>query len=237
MNERQSESESPTPSLRHALIIDQSSTETVELASALRSVGFEVECTFGSKDALKASGSKDFDLFILNLTTSKCNDEVPKLIRRYHNRSLILLLTDEGDLEQRVNALQQGADDFLIRPFTINQFQERVQTLIKKSSAFAKQSIQIADLIVDPLRNTATRSNRLINLTERELSLLLYLAKQTGNIVSRDEILERVYESDPKSASNVVEVYIGYLRKKIEFEGMPKLLHTFRGRGYMLGDV
>ena len=149
--------------------------------------------------------------------------------------SLLIVLSDPGELESRLESFRKGADDFVLRPFQPGHLAERLGTLVRRQQTVSPSLRQVGDLIIDPIHRLAFRGDREIRLTPREFDLLYFLAENEGEIVSRQAIFRSVYQLDDVGNSNVVDVYIRYLRKKIEQPGASKLLHTYRRRGYMLG--
>ena len=149
--------------------------------------------------------------------------------------SVLVLLSNPGELELRLEGFRKGADDYVLRPCDPQRLAERLRTLLERQQTATPTFRQIGDLTIDPIHRLAFRGDREIRLTPREFDLLYFLAENEGEIVSRRAIFRSVYQLEDVGGSNVVDVYIRYLRKKIEQPGAPKLLHTYRRRGYMLG--
>lgn len=224
-------SKSPT----RVLIVKESKEARQRMAVPLRTAGFLIDEVGSGKQATQLSGVT-YDAIILDLELSDENGlNVLKPLRRYHSQSAVLVVSEPEALDARIGALDEGADDYLLRPFSAVELVERLRTVLRRKANNSKRIIQVGDLVINLQSMKVVRKDEIIELTEREFALLVYLAKQPNCIVSRAEILERVFESDPALASNVVDVYMSYLRKKIEHDQSPKLLHTFRRRGYMLG--
>jgi two-component system copper resistance phosphate regulon response regulator CusR len=146
-------------------------------------------------------------------------------------------LSAKDTLDDRVQGLNLGADDYLVKPFAFDELLARVHSLVRRRYETASPRVQVADLEIDTARKTVRRAGQDIDLTRREYDLLLYLALRTGEVVSRTEIWENLYEFDAESDSNVVDVYVARLRKKLERPPRSALIHTRRGHGYLLGDV
>ncbi len=150
-------------------------------------------------------------------------------------RTPILMLTARGSLEDRVRGLDAGADDYLAKPFELQEFLARVRSLLRRSGAEGLK-LTAGDLELDPVTHRVTRAGRKVDLSPREYELLEYLMKHKGKVVTRAEIMEHVWDDPDDKTSNVVPVYMNYLRIKLERPGRPRLLHTERGVGYRLAD-
>ncbi len=157
-------------------------------------------------------------------------------IRNSENNACVLILSVRDQVEDRVQGLEAGADDYMVKPFAFAELLARVKTLVRRKYDARNPIIQVGDLVIDTARQLVHRGGRTIELTAREYTLLEYLAHRPGEVVSRNDIWEHVYDFPEDSQSNVVDVYVGYLRKKIEICGHPKLIHTRRGMGYVLGE-
>ncbi len=160
-----------------------------------------------------------------------------KTLRKSNSKTSILILTACDEINERVAGLDEGADDYMIKPFAFAELLARVRTLIRRKYNAQSPIIQIGDLKVDTARRMVTRGHKAIDLTAREYVLLEYLAMRAGEVVSRTDIWAHVYDFHEDLQSNVVDVYIGYLRKKIEVDDGVKLIHTRRGHGYVLGEA
>ena len=147
----------------------------------------------------------------------------------------MLILTARDTLDDRVAGLDLGADDYMVKPFAFKELLARVRALLRRSYRRKNPLVTIQDLEIDVARQRVRRGEQDIPLTPREYALLEYLVMRAGEVVSRSDLWEHVYEFNSTASSNVVDVYIGYLRKKIEQAGKPSLINTVRGRGYMLG--
>jgi DNA-binding response OmpR family regulator len=158
-------------------------------------------------------------------------------MRTQGGKSHVLILTAKDTVQDRVTGLDLGADDYLVKPFAFEELMARIRALLRRSYREKNPSIKIKDLRIDLTTQRVWRSREEIQLTPREYVLLEYLAMRAGQMVSRSDIWEHVYEFNSSASSNVVDVYIGYLRRKIEREGKPALIHTVRGRGYLLGET
>ena len=208
------------------------------LAKGLREAGFAVDTTRDGKEGLWYATSNEYDVIILDLMLPGMDGlEILRKIRTQGKKSHVLILTAKDTVQDRVTGLDLGADDYMVKPFAFDELMARVRALLRRSYRQKNPSIKIKDLRLDLTTQKVWRGREEILLTPREYVLLEYLAMCAGQMVSRSDIWEHVYEFSSSASSNVVDVYIGYLRKKIEREGKPALIHTVRGRGYLLEET
>lgn len=206
------------------------------LTKGLREADFAVDSTRDGKEGLWYATSNDYDVIILDLMLPGMNGlDILKKIRAKGLKTHVLILTAKDTVEDRVAGLNIGADDYLIKPFAFEELLARVRALLRRNYREKNPCIRIKDLRIDLAKQRLWRGEEEIQLTAREYALLEYLAMRAGETISRSDIWEHVYEFNSTASSNVVDVYIGYLRKKIERPNKPALLHTVRGRGYRLG--
>jgi len=208
------------------------------LVKGLREAGFAVDTTRDGREGLWYATSNEYDVIILDLMLPGMDGlEILRKIRTQGKKSHVLILTAKDTVQDRVTGLDLGADDYLVKPFAFEELMARVRALLRRSYRQKNPSIKIKDLRLDLTTQRVWRGREEIQLTPREYVLLEYLAMRAGQMVSRSDIWEHVYEFSSSASSNVVDVYIGYLRRKIEREGKPALIHTVRGRGYLLGET
>lgn len=220
------------------LVIEDYDPVREAVTEGLRDAGYAVDAAADGRDGLWYAESNDYDVIVLDLMLPEVDGlTILKKVRAGKRPSCVLILTAKDQLDDRVQGLNAGADDYLIKPFAFEELLARVKTLIRRKFDRQDPVITIADLAVDTASRTVRRGDRLIELTAREYALLEYLAVRAGELVSRTDIWEHVYDFHSDSQSNVVDVYIGYLRKKIELPSSPKLIHTRRGQGYLLGEL
>ncbi|HUW20973.1 MAG TPA: response regulator transcription factor [Sedimentisphaerales bacterium] len=206
------------------------------LVKGLREAGFAVDSTGDGNEGLWYATSNDYDVIILDLMLPGMDGlEILKRLRAKGGKNPVLILTAKDTLEDRVTGLDLGADDYLVKPFALKELLARVRALVRRSYQEKSPCIKIRNLRIDLTKQRVWRGRQELHLTPREYALLEYLGMRAGQIVSRTDIWEHIYEFDSSASSNVVDVYIGYLRKKIERPGEPALLRTVRGRGYVLG--
>jgi two-component system response regulator MprA len=162
--------------------------------------------------------------------------EVSRTLRRNGSRLPILMLTARTQVEDRVEGLDAGADDYLTKPFALEELLARVRALLRRTSEGSGETLQFADLVLDPGTREVTRGGERIDLTRTEFSLLELFMLNPRQVLTRSLIFERVWGYDFGFASNSLDVYIGYLRRKTEAGGKPRLIHTVRGVGYALRE-
>jgi DNA-binding response OmpR family regulator len=180
-----------------------------------------------------------YDLIILdNLLPGLSGLEVCRQVRAQNSKVPILMLTALGETDDKIRGLDAGADDYLVKPFAFQELLARIRALSRRrhDPATAQAVLQLADLSLDPARKQVQRAGQTIQLTAREFALLEYLLRNQGRVVSRVDILEHVWETSFDTGSNVIDVYINFLRKKIDRDFTPKLIHTLVGMGYVMRE-
>jgi DNA-binding response OmpR family regulator len=208
------------------------------LAKGLREAGFAIDATGDGQEGLWYATGNDYDVIILDLMLPGLDGlSLLKKLRADGRQCHVLVLTAKDTLDDRVKGLDCGADDYLVKPFAFEELLSRVRALLRRSYRTKDPLLKIEDLQIDLAAQRVRRGNEEIELTPREYALLEYLAMRMGQTVSRSDIWEHVYEFNDEASSNVVDVYIGYLRRKIERPGKAPLIHTARGRGYSLGAM
>jgi DNA-binding response OmpR family regulator len=206
------------------------------VAKGLREAGFAVDVTGDGKEGLWYATNNDYDVIILDLMLPEIDGiTILKRLRSAGLKFHVLILTAKDSVTDRVLGLDLGADDYLTKPFAFQELLARVRALARRAYCAKNPCLQVEDLKIETILQRVWRGAEEVSLTPREYALLEYLAMRAGQVVSRTEIWEHVYEFNSEADSNVVDVYIGYLRKKIERANRPVLIHTLRGRGYSLG--
>ncbi|HEY1921918.1 MAG TPA: response regulator transcription factor [Tepidisphaeraceae bacterium] len=207
------------------------------LVQGFREAGYAVDEAPDGQAALWHARNGEHDVIVLDIMLPKLDGlSVLKQLREKNSPSLVLLLTAKDTPEDKINGLELGADDYLVKPFLFAELLARVRALVRRKYDTKSTILRIADLEVDTSRRNVRRGGKPIDLSGREYALLEYLAHNTDRIVSRTDIWQHVYDFNASPESNVVDVYIGLLRKKIEREGEPRLIHTRRGQGYLLAE-
>ncbi|MDB5324388.1 MAG: two component transcriptional regulator, winged helix family [Phycisphaerales bacterium] len=206
------------------------------IADGLRDDGYAVDLTFDGNEALHLAGSNPYDLMILDIMLpGRDGFSIIQVLRRRDVQIPILCLTARDGIVDRVKGLDLGADDYLVKPFAWEELLARVRSMVRRGHGKKSATISVGDLEIDTARKSARRGGTAIELSAREFALLEYLAHRQGQVVTRSDIWEHLYDQHDETTSNVVDVYIGYLRNKIDKEFPTKLIHTRRGQGYLLG--
>ena len=219
------------------LVIEDYRPLQQSLKKGLREAGFAVDATGDGQEGLWYALSNDYDVIILDLMLPGIDGlKILKELRSKGRQSHVLILTAKDTVQDRISGLDHGADDYLVKPFEFRELLARVRALLRRSYRKKNPQLKIKDLRIDLTTQRVWRGKQEIPLTSREYALVEYLAMRAGELVCRADIWEHVYEFNSAASSNVVDVYIGYLRKKIERTDKPPLIHTIRGRGYLLGD-
>jgi DNA-binding response OmpR family regulator len=220
------------------LIVEDSARLQRSLGTALRKSGYAVDVASDGETGLWQALSNDFDVIILDLMLPKRDGlSVLAELRRQGKTTHVLLLTARDTVADRVQGLQSGADDYLVKPFALEELLARVQALCRRAYGSKQNRLVIADLEIDTLARTAKRAGQPIVLTAREYHLLEYLARRHGQVVSRSEIEEHIYDDQVDPMSNVVDSAICSLRKKLGAASDAPIIHTRRGLGYVLDET
>lgn len=220
------------------LVIEDYAPIRNAVVDGLTAVGYSVDESADGAQGKWLAQSGDYDVIVLDLMLPKIDGlSILRSLREQGDEAHILILTAKDTVPERVEGLDLGADDYLAKPFVFDELLARVRALIRRKYGGKSPVIRVADLEVDTKARRVTRAGNSIAMTAKEFALLEYMAHRSGDIVSRSEIWEHVYSFEADNHSNVVDVYISYLRKKIDKEGMAKLIHTRRGQGYVLGEA
>lgn len=196
---------------------------------------YGVDSCFDGEEAVRYVEGTEYDAIILDIMLPKLDGfEVIKRIRAKKNKVPILLLTARDNIDDKVKGLDYGADDYLVKPFIFEELMARIRVLLRRNSGNADNVVTIANLKIDLDAKTVFRDDLLIKLSGREYSILEYLIRNKGKILSRERIEDHIWNYDYEGGTNVIDVYIRYLRKKIDDSYTPKLIHTIRGLGYVL---
>ncbi len=205
------------------------------LAEGLREAGYLVEVAFDGVEGQALALTGEFDGIVLDLMLPRRDGlEICRELRRRQVDSAILMLTARDAVEDKVRGLDCGADDYLTKPFAFPEFLARVRSLLRRGVRARSQVLTVADLEVDTVRREVRRAGQPIRLTAKEYAVLEYLTHNAGRVLTRDQILAHVWPSDYDGYSNTVDVFIRYLRRKIDDGREPKLIQTVIGSGYTL---
>lgn len=207
------------------------------VSKAIREEGWAVDVAPDGEEGLWCAENNAYDVIILDLMLPKRPGlSILTRLREKENATPILLLTAKDAVEDRMKGLDLGADDYLVKPFFLGELMSRLKALVRRSYNHKDPTLRIGNLEIDTSAHRVRRGGREIELTAREYALLEYLARREGELVTRTDIWNHVYESYGGSGSNVVDVYVGYLRRKLHLPNMPALIHTRRGQGYVLQE-
>lgn len=206
------------------------------LKRGLIEAGYEVEVFHRGDDAFDAARRKSYDAIVLDVALPGQDGlSVCRGLRREKKATPILMLSALGAVPDRIAGLDSGADDYLTKPFAFEEFLARIRALLRKKDGTLGNVLTCADLSLDLLTRKVERAGRAIDLSNKEFALLEYLLRSQGRVVTRNMIAEHVWNLDFHTSTNVIDVYITYLRRKIDVDAPVKLIHTVRGRGYQLG--
>lgn len=207
------------------------------ITRVLEKEGYSVDSCFDGEEALDYLESADYDAAVLDVMMPKKDGyEVLKALRAKGSKLPVLFLTARDSIADRVTGLDLGADDYLIKPFDFDELLARIRVMTRRKVGQSTSVISIGDLSIDTASHEVHRGDRLIELSSREYGLLRYMASNQGRVLSREQIEDHIYNFDYSGGSNVVDVYISYLRKKIDGPGEPKLIHTVWGSGWVLKE-
>lgn len=217
------------------LVIEDEKKTAGFLAKGLREAGFAVEIARDGETGLEKARATKFDLLIVDIMLpNKDGWEVVAELRSDGVRTPILFLTARDSVRDRVKGLELGADDYLVKPFAFSELLARMRSVLRRAPERQTEHLRIADLDVDMQHHKATRRGVSLNLTPKEFLLLSHLVRSTGEVVSRAEIAEHVWDIGFKTDTNVVDVVVRRLRSKVDDPFKIKLIHTIRGVGYIL---
>tara|TARA_R110002072_G_scaffold303004_1_gene491220 strand:+ start:18369 stop:19067 length:699 start_codon:yes stop_codon:yes gene_type:complete len=220
------------------LVIEDYEPIRSSVVQALCEDGFAVDSSADGRDGMWRAKSSEHDAIVLDIMLPHTSGlEILRELRAGKQTTPVLLLTALDAVDQRVRGLDNGADDYLVKPFAMAELVARVRALVRRGHGDASSTIQVGDLQIDTVRKEVHQAGQSIELTAREFALLELLARRRGEVVSRMDIWNSLYDVHSESTSNVVDVYIGYLRKKLDRPSGPSWIETRRGMGYRLRDA
>lgn len=207
------------------------------LTECLKEEHYSVDSCYDGQEALDYLASAEYDAVILDIMMPVTDGlSVLKTMRRKDDSTPVLLLTAKDGIEDRVQGLDAGANDYLVKPFAVEELLARIRVLLRKPAETPKACYRLADLEVHMDTRKVLRGGQEVKLSGKEFALLRYMIQNAGIVLSRDRLEEHLWNFDYAGGSNVIDVYIRYLRKKIDEGHEPKLIHTVRGAGYVLKD-
>ncbi|MGA3031738.1 MAG: response regulator transcription factor [Terracidiphilus sp.] len=218
------------------LVVEDHAGLARNVARALReSAGYAVDLALDGQEGLFLGESNPYDLILLDLMLPKVNGlSVLRALRQKAVRTPVLIVTSRDDKETTVSLLDAGADDYMTKPFDVGEMVARCRALIRRAHGIAAPVIEVCDLTIHPDELAATRAGRPLPLTAMEYKLLEYMAHRPRSVLSKSELLEHLYDHNWEKFSNVLEVYISSLRRKLNRDGDEPLIHTLKNRGYVL---
>ncbi|MDQ6839974.1 MAG: response regulator transcription factor [Actinomycetota bacterium] len=218
------------------LVVDDEPAVRQALDRALRFEGYQTELAEDGSAALAAHAERPADAIVLDVSMPRLDGlEVCRRLRSADDPTPILLLTARAAIDERVVGLDAGADDYVVKPFSLEELLARIRALLRRGAPLEESEImRFADLSLDPGTRDVLRGGRRIELTRTEFLLLELFLRNPRQVLAREVIFDRVWGYDFGANSNSLEVYVGYLRRKTEAEGEPRLIHTVRGVGYVL---
>src|SRR5215469_3374398 len=221
----------------HILVVDDDRRITEVLRRALAYEGYSVDVALRGDEALQRAIERPPDLVVLDIMLPGIDGlEVCRRLRASGNQVPILMLTAKDSIPDRVAGLDTGADDYLVKPMELEELLARVRALLRRRNPEQTEVLRFADLELDTGSRVAHRGAREITLSTTEYELLALFMRRPRQVLTRDIIMDRVWGYDFEGESNVLEVYVGYLRNKLEADGEPRVLHTIRGAGYVLRE-
>ncbi|SHM19519.1 DNA-binding response regulator, OmpR family, contains REC and winged-helix (wHTH) domain [Anaerosporobacter mobilis DSM 15930] len=207
------------------------------IVKRLNKAGYSVDTCYDGEEALDYMRMGEYDVILLDIMMPKMNGlDVVRTLRKKRDKTPVLLLTAKDAIEDRVMGLDSGADDYLVKPFAFDELLARVRVLTRRSIDEVTNVFAVANLSVDCDTRIVKRGETVIPLSSKEFSVLEYMIRNQGVVLSRAKIEQHIWNFDYEGGSNVIDVYIRYLRKKIDQDFEPKLIHTIRGAGYVLRD-
>ena len=217
------------------LIAEDEKDLNKSLPEALKEEHYSVDTGYDGQEALDYLASAEYDAVIMDIMMPVMDGlSALRTMRRKNDSTPVLLLTAKDSIEDRVQGLDAGANDYLVKPFAVEELLARIRVLLRKPAETPKTCYQVADLEVHMDTRQVLRGGKEVKLSGKEFALLRYMIQNEGIVLSRDRLEEHLWNFDYAGGSNVIDVYIRYLRKKIDEGHEPKLIHTVRGAGYVL---
>lgn len=207
------------------------------IAKKLSDDGYSVDACYDGEEAIYALAAAEYDAVILDIAMPKADGfEVLRSLRRSGKATPVLFLTARDAIADRVKGLDCGANDYLVKPFSFDELKARLRAMTRGAFGMVDNVLTVADLTLDCAAHTVSRAGKEVSLSAREYALLEYLMRNRGRVLSREKIEDHIWNFDYEGGTNVVDVYISYLRKKLDEGHGKKLIHTVRGSGYVLRE-
>ncbi len=217
------------------LVVEDEQKMAAFIERGLEEEGAAVDVASDGEEGLFQAASGNYDLVILDITLPRMDGlEVCRRLRKEHISTPILLLTATDSVEMKVKGLDSGADDYLTKPFAFAELLARIRALRRRDRTEVNMKLQVSDLMLDPLTRRVSRAGKPIELTSKEFALLECFMRHPDQVLSRTLLAEKVWNESFDAFTNVIDVYVNYLRNKIDRNFSPRLLHTVRGAGYVL---
>tara|TARA_A100001391_G_C5075396_1_gene279120 strand:+ start:1454 stop:2131 length:678 start_codon:yes stop_codon:yes gene_type:complete len=217
------------------LVIEDYEPVRSAVVQSLTENGFAVDDAEDGNAGMWLARSGEHDVIVLDIMLPNISGiEILESMRQQQQHTPVLLLTAADEVDQRIRGLNSGADDYLVKPFAMAELIARVRALVRRSFGDGVSIIQVRDLRIDTSSRLVYRGDKIVELSALEYNLLELLVRRRGKVVSRTDIWKSLYDMDSDATSNVVDVYIGYLRKKLDLPGEPSLIVTRRGHGYLI---
>lgn len=237
---KKSQPENPSRSAAeniHILVVEDERHLADSIGRRLQEEGYSVDLAHDGEEGLHLAGSKKYDLIVLDLLLPRKDGmQVLRELRREKVRSMVLVLTARSTVEDRVEGLRAGADDYLAKPFAFAELMARIESLLRRHHTQQSPVLRVADLELDIETRVVRRASKTIHLTAREFTLLELLMRNKNRILTRRTIAEQVWGYNFDTGTNVVDVYVNYLRKAVDENFPRRLIHTVRGVGFVLKE-
>jgi len=221
------------------LVIEDEHRIAESIKKGLVQESFAVDLAFDGEQGYDLAASEEYDVIVLDLMLPKMDGiSICRELRKEGIQTAVLMLTAKGELTDKVAGLNCGADDYLLKPFAFSELLARIRALARRPKQQLESVLRVQDLSLDSSNFIVERAGKIINLSKKEFALLEYLMRHAGQIISKEQLINHVWDYDSDILPNTVEVYIGYLRNKIDraFRRKKALIKTFRGFGYRLGE-
>jgi len=220
------------------LVVEDESGIRDLLVRGLAEDGHDVVGSGSAEDAMPLSARERFDVYLLDvMLPGMSGNDLCRWLRDQGVKEPVLMLTARSGLTDKIVGLDSGADDYLTKPFEVAEVKARLRALQRKAQGYPRPEMVLADLVVNPNTRSVRRGDDELDLSKKEFALLEYLMRHQGRVVTRPMIAQAVWDSETNLYTNVIDVFVAYLRKKVDGDRVPRLIHTVRGKGFLLSDV